>query len=766
METVNTMMAAKKFTIALLLSAHLIPLVAVIAVPSVAFAQSTKEECEKTPGNTWTEPTDNGAGMINPGSCAKAGASMTPNLPTGWFYNSIIVPLVSWLSSLFLDIGAAFLRLAGYFFDVLIRLVVIEFSQTLKNIGASDAITTGWTVFRDFSNILIIGFFVFIAISIILGLTTFGDKRLIANVLVIAVLMNFSLLFTKVIIDGSNLIAYQVYAQMASANGATATQFNIAEGFLAPMKVGTVWNTYGLVESVAKSSGGGVGQAFLFALVGGILLLAVAAVLFYGCFLIAWRGILFIILMLTAPLAFATYLIPTLAKGEYGWDSWWKMLLNNAAFGPLLMIMLALSLSIINAAGKKATTPIGNIISDPSKVSGDAWVTIFVYFIGIGLLFVSFKMASSFAGSIGGGYGFARGLASLLPVAALRTPSLLKHAPLIGNRSYYGRAHQAEADMEAEAKVQQRNKLLGLKTDYSRLTDLALKKTKLEQKAGRTYDPMNTAVGQAIGKALGAPASVLTKSVSELEAAKKVAEHAAKEASSVAISKESAEQIAREMKKGEQEPDRSSLAQEKARHEETLKVQTAAADTAKHNEQLLERLTKAQEANAEAARVATENKARAEDDYAAAPAHTKAAAKAARDSAIHDEDERIKDAAQRVRAIQDRIDYHDKPLEATKAKIDSINRKLGNLDQELDTHVRTAANAIQKSSVEAAQHVAAELTQDSFSRTLSRAFNVAPDSIAASKARSMTGKKIKVKDIVERRKQESEDIKAAGEDVT
>jgi CBS domain containing-hemolysin-like protein len=114
------------------------------------------------------------------------------------------------------------------------------------NYGGLDVV---WMAFRDLANILIIGIFVFIAISIILGLEQFGQKKLIARVLIIAILINFSLLFSKIIVDVSNLVAFQFYKGMVGVdeNGnipqtslnPTATQVGIAGAFMGKLGIQT-----------------------------------------------------------------------------------------------------------------------------------------------------------------------------------------------------------------------------------------------------------------------------------------------------------------------------------------------------------------------------------------------------------------------------------------------------------------------------------------------------------------------------------------------
>ncbi len=385
--------------------------------------------------------------------------------PSNWFQNCIWIPLMSWLGSWFLTIGGFFVRMAGTLFDALLRYVIVDFRGTLDMFGITTAINSGWTIFRDFSNILIIGIFVFIAISIILGLKEFGQKKLIANVLIVAVLINFSLLFTKMIIDASNFTALQIYNSTAAVSVGNGSK-DIAQAFLTPMGIQSVWDTGHITAKVGTETKSAM-QAFFFGLVGGILLLAVAGVLFYGCFLIASRAILFIFLMITAALAFATYLVPTLAKGEYGWSAWWKTLINNAIFAPLLMLFLAVSLVIVNSAGKytiacpkdtpNCTSSLGKVIQSPELQLTDpsAWAAIFIYIIGIGLLFVSFRMASKFAGTISG-FNIAAaipafGLAAGARVAAFAGRQAIGRPALAASEALKNRAQNARDGSMAQS---------------------------------------------------------------------------------------------------------------------------------------------------------------------------------------------------------------------------------------------------------------------------------------------------------------------------
>lgn len=643
--------------------------------PNTALAATSQADCDSENGagkTIYEVSTDGAIGSCRPIDSSQAAAydrayniqrSACSLWSGSWSFSSCIWgPFLNGVGSLFLSLGATILGLAGMLFDTLISYIVIAFGQTIRDLNILDAINQGWTVFRDFSNILIIGFFVFIAISIILGLSEFGQKRLIANVLVIAVLMNFSLLFTKLIIDGSNFVAYQIYAQMANASGAQASQFKIVDGFLEPMKIGSVWNTNELLKRVATQTNSDF-QALAYGVVGGIMLFAVALVLFYGSFLIAWRGVLFIFLMLTAPLAFASYLVPTLAKGEYGWSSWWKMLINNAAFGPLLMIMLALSLAIIKAAGSRAGTPFGEIISDPTNLAATAWVTVLVYIIGIGLLFVSMKVASNFATSIGGGYGFATGLSKLIGLAPLAGATSLAGW---GLRSRLG-GRAAFKSLELDDSIEKQRAAVRLAPndalrfqENQKLMSLIKQKGAADKTARREFNFDNTALGKALIKS-GMPALAGDTKGGFAEPRKKAAEEAAKAGGAVVVSNKQAEEIARATMDQQQETAKRSAEEQKSTNEQLVKAAQSVAESVKHSEGLHQQRDEA----FKAAAIATQNKATTEEEHKAGKISD-----SKREEIMREQEQKITEANEKIREANVRMRSIDKEhLEAPHIKM-------------------------------------------------------------------------------------------------
>ena len=128
---------------------------------------------------------------------------------TGWWAlmpQCIVRGISTALSMGIIYLAGLVLSVAGSFMNGVLALTTVDFNASVYTYVAP-GIEAVLTVFRDIANIIIIGMFTFVAISIILGIKEFGQKKFIAHVLIIAVLINFSLLFTKIVIDASNFTA-------------------------------------------------------------------------------------------------------------------------------------------------------------------------------------------------------------------------------------------------------------------------------------------------------------------------------------------------------------------------------------------------------------------------------------------------------------------------------------------------------------------------------------------------------------------------------
>ena len=391
----------------------------------------------QVPAHTTYYNADGTQGQTLPTSCVVSYTDWSPIFnPTCWGRTISVV-----IGTLFISLTSWLLEVAGNIFNWLVDNTIIQFGTFGSSQPLTDfinSINIGWSLFRDLSNLVIIGLFTFIAIATILGLKEYGYKKLVARVLIIAVLINFSLLFTKLIIDGSNFTAYQFYtAASGSFNDPTTQAANtttspastsdigtidntvnqfaksgIAGQFIRYMGVTSVTNTASTLFSATESLQNGW-VVLLHGIFAATMLLGAALVLLYGSFLLVTRAIMIILLMLTASIAFATHLVPAFDKK--GWGLWWESLIKAAVFAPILMIFLWITILLsrgLQPAGGSGGGSLGSLLSDPTNKGSLG--ALFGYIMVLGLLYASFKISSSFAtmaGSINFGSLATTGLA-------------------------------------------------------------------------------------------------------------------------------------------------------------------------------------------------------------------------------------------------------------------------------------------------------------------------------------------------------------------
>ena len=136
------------------------------------------------------------------------------------------------------------LGVVANFFNVIVSLAL---SSVLYD---NDFIPAAWTVVRDISNIFFLLILLYVGVQTILGLGH-GTKKIIAQVVIMALLINFSMFFTKIVIDASNILALVFYNKIdvsTSVNGAPRTYLPIMD----PAKTGIV----------EKDLSGGIVSAF------------------------------------------------------------------------------------------------------------------------------------------------------------------------------------------------------------------------------------------------------------------------------------------------------------------------------------------------------------------------------------------------------------------------------------------------------------------------------------------------------------------------
>lgn len=409
-----------------------------------------------------------------------------------------IVGCAAQIGQLLLKGSAWVLWLAAYMFDYTLD-YTLNFKNLVTNIPIVDI---GWKILRDVSNIFFIFLLLLAAIGIIVDNKAIGSKSMIPGIIMAAVLINFSLFFTNIVIDASNILTLQFYGQMRGTDPSAAPTngkvTGVAAAFMQGLNLTSLYNAQGGENDLAtKSLGAQAGNAWNIALVGfggSVLILITAFVFFAATILFLIRAVVFIFLMITSPIFFLAMAVPSAQIKDQA-KKWQTTLTNQALFAPTYML---LTFIVVKAVTSKTATGLHGNFSSLFTSSGGAGIeTAVSFFVLIMFMIGTLKVSTTFsvagaktvdgwgkntgtwarntlvrntAGTVVGGLGsryansgIARAWAST-PIlgtlfggkAALRGANALTNAK-IGGQSYKDRiSEKTKADAEMAKQIQDR----------------------------------------------------------------------------------------------------------------------------------------------------------------------------------------------------------------------------------------------------------------------------------------------------------------------
>jgi len=288
-----------------------------------------------------------------------------------------LVGCLQWLVYIvFVTVPSFLMKMSAKVFDFMAQLTLSP------DIYSKEFIEKIWRVVRDFANIFFILILLYAAFQIMLDLGHGGGKKIIAAVILIALLVNFSLFFTKVVIDASNIVALIFYNRIDTKDvpaeqigsekplaAALVSRFNINTFFdgsiiakikkenedaaveyarsVCPNNV-CEYNTIQQIKQMAE----GPSPFYLIAIMiayGLVVFGLIYAFLVVGLSFLG-RLITLIMLMIISPFAFVTFAVPKF-KGinTIGFDSWIKQLFTVSFVAAIFMFILYIISEILSA---------------------------------------------------------------------------------------------------------------------------------------------------------------------------------------------------------------------------------------------------------------------------------------------------------------------------------------------------------------------------------------------------------------------------------
>lgn len=341
----------------------------------------------------------------------------------GNFTLSAILSVINVLLIVIESIIAGFLGIAGIGLDAVIKYSITDLAI---NISKLNGINIAWATIRDLANMSFI--FVLLYNGIMTIFTSENKaKKIIVPVIIAALLINFSLFFTKLIIDASNIVALSFYNSVAPENTTNSIDLGVVTvngGLSIPFM--KALNLSGLYDPKILTLDVDQAKINLITVLGGSVFMLIATFVFLAMMvLFIIRYLVFILLLIISPLGYMASVIPGLPGLKSISTKYWDTLIGQALFAPIFMIMIWIVLTLLPDITKinavvtttipNAPATLGTALSNP--ISGISLVL--NYFIVIGLLIMTIVVSKSYATKggivtskmVGAATGFAGGLA-------------------------------------------------------------------------------------------------------------------------------------------------------------------------------------------------------------------------------------------------------------------------------------------------------------------------------------------------------------------
>lgn len=238
-----------------------------------------------------------------------------------WFF-SLIVWLVSWI-----------LWLASKILNFSIDLSINKF----HNYANMPGVATAWEISRDLANIFFIFILLYIAINTVLGKP--GAQKLVVNVIIVALFVNFSAVIPKVVIDASNILALQFYNNMGKEN-ADGTRDISAQ--IISWDVITGEGFYTKNTNSANPTNLSVADTLIKTIGTLVLMMSLSFVLVTAAVLFLYRTIVLLFVIVISPLAVLGWALP---KFNYA-NEWLDKLVKEAFYAPAFLFLLLIVLKI------------------------------------------------------------------------------------------------------------------------------------------------------------------------------------------------------------------------------------------------------------------------------------------------------------------------------------------------------------------------------------------------------------------------------------
>lgn len=323
------------------------------------------------------------------------------------FSNCVVNGILNVYELLIFYLTSAVLVITGLIFDI-----ILYFSLS-SNFYRGGLMESGWSIVRDFTNIIFIFALLIMAFKLVLNQDNGKTKSSLIKTILIALVINFSLFTTFIIIDASNLLAFTFYNRIeasgqyqAPGSGTTGENTSSLTDMVQVVTAGQPSLSLAIASKInpqtiiTQSGADGLLEKFIIVTSAGILNILMIYVFGSVTLLFLGRSLGLMVSGIIAPLAFASITVPSLQSLPYiGFGNWLKQLISLAFMAPIFLFLLYLIVTFLGDEG----------VLRGLSASGDSGgflgkiMTVFIFFMMIGgLMLLAKKITTKMAGELGG----------------------------------------------------------------------------------------------------------------------------------------------------------------------------------------------------------------------------------------------------------------------------------------------------------------------------------------------------------------------------
>ena len=223
------------------------------------------------------------------------------------------------------------LRWIVWLIAVYVVMPILEVTLTMDAANIASTIQFGWTFVRDIVNMIFILILIVLGFATMLRMESYNYRQILVELIIMAVLVNFSLVIARIIIQIADIVQFTFLPQGEGMSG-------VRYLFQVLIQDQTKVAINGLSFSTAGALASSASLIFQFILELGVVI-TFAALASYTLI----RVIALWMLMILSPFAYALRVLP---NTKHQADEWWTYFIKYAFFTPVIAFFLRLTVEL------------------------------------------------------------------------------------------------------------------------------------------------------------------------------------------------------------------------------------------------------------------------------------------------------------------------------------------------------------------------------------------------------------------------------------